>query len=38
MNFHSDVLELKGDGKGNVKGHPCAGTEGLYRPYGSYGE
>ena len=22
------------DKKGKVKGHPCTGTEALYRPYG----
>jgi hypothetical protein len=24
--------------KGKGKGHPCTGTEALYRPYGLYGE
>jgi len=28
---------LKGKGKCKGKGHPCAGTEALYRPYGPEG-
>jgi len=26
------------DSKGKGKGHPCTGTEALYRPYGPQGE
>jgi len=26
------------NGKGKGKGHPCTGTEALYKPYGLWGE
>jgi len=30
------LTNIKGKGKG--EGHPCTGTESLYRPYGPQGE
>jgi len=35
--FHA-YKKTGGGGKKKGKGHPCTGTEALYRPYGPYGE
>jgi len=36
VNAVRSIIYLIKDGKG--KGHPCIGTEALYRSYGPYGE
>jgi len=32
--YYNTIIGTNGEGKG----HPCTGTEALYRPYGPYGE
>jgi hypothetical protein len=33
----NEILDVS-TSKGKGKGHPCTGTEALYRPYGPWGE